>query len=409
MSLSAATERAALLHASRQTQRQRSELRQWMLDAATADGKGGASSTGVRWWLKFILYGRSSSPTTRLTAASPLEDKLEAESLVMDFAIWLAVCNPSGMQISAKTIGKYISAVRGWHLRTQGTHLCGDIPYNRIRDLVKGLKRRVKQPLKERRWGVRTQDLAKSMAMGLDLSTQIGSMWVAALSVGFCGLMRGAELALQDGHVFDPTVSLTRADVKFKIESDGTESVTLRMRPAKGEAGQTKTVPLVLGGGGRYLDPVAAIQRMIELDPIDTKNAATTPLFRRFGAAITVRQLRACVKSLMGLLGLDHRRFGAHSLRIGGATAALAGNVSPSAIRAAGRWSSDVYIIYTRATRQAAVSVSMVIGSTLFEDTERGVHFCDEELMLVPEEMPSVCVEDFVEQDLIDDALEDEA
>ena len=214
---------------------------------------------------------------------------------------------------------------------------------------------------------------------------------------------------MQDGHSFSPEIHLTRADVKFQTESDGSESVTLRMRPAKGEAGQTKTVPLVLGGGGRYIDPVAALHSMTELDPIDEKDAATTPLFRRFGASITVRQLRGCVKSLMGMLGLDHRRFGAHSLRIGGATAALAGNLNPAAIRAAGRWSSDVYIIYTRATRQAAVSCSTVIGSTLFEDTERGVVFCDEELMLMPQEMPCGRVEDFVEQDMIDDALEDEA
>ena len=38
---------------------------------------------------------------------------------------------------------------------------------------------------------------------------------------------------------------------------------------------------------------------------------------------------------------------------------------------------------------------------------ERGVQFCDEELLLTSYEMPGARVESFVEQDLIDDALGD--
>jgi len=50
-----------------------------------------------------------------------------------------------------------------------------------------------------------------------------------------------------------------------------------------------------------------------------------------------VEQVRGTVKYLMLSLGLDPRKFGAHSLRIGGATAALSAGLSPAAIRAAGR------------------------------------------------------------------------
>ena len=38
------------------------------------------------------------------------------------------------------------------------------------------------------------------------------------------------------------------------------------------------------------------------------------------------------VKAMMASIGLDPARFGAHSLRIGGATAALAAGLSPAAI-----------------------------------------------------------------------------
>jgi ABC-type Co2+ transport system permease subunit len=114
------------------------------------------------------------------------------------------------------------------------------------------------------------------------------------------------------------------------------------------------------------------------------------------------------VQGMMSRLGLDAARFGAHSLRIGGATAALAAGLSPAAIRAAGRWSSDVYAIYCRLSRQSAAGVATLVGSTPFEDVERGVQFVDEELMLTSMEMPSAPVESFVERDLIDDAFEEE-
>ena len=51
-----------------------------------------------------------------------------------------------------------------------------------------------------------------------------------------------------------------------------------------------------------------------------------------------------------------------------------------------------------------------MIGSTPFDDLERGVRFADEELMLTIGEMPVASMDDFAERDLIEDAWgEDEA
>jgi hypothetical protein len=80
--------------------------------------------------------------------------------------------------------------------------------------------------------------------------------------------------------------------------------------------------------------------------------------------------------------------------------------MSPSTIRAAGRWASDIYEIYTRVSRDAALRVATVVGSTPFVDTERSARFTDEELTTTPSEVPFV-LERVVEQPLIDDALED--
>jgi hypothetical protein len=401
-------EAAALRTLRRASSRDWSDIRQRFLHAATADGTGGSNVTGVRWWLKFCLFGRSTLPFTRLTADSPLAEKLAAEELFMDFAVWLAVCKPSGRAISVRTIRKYLSQVRAWHLRHFRTHLCGDLDYKQMTDLLKGICRHVTQPPKLRRWGVRTQDLAEAIRRFLSSGSVEDENWRAALEVAFCGLLRAAEFGVQDGEEFDPARHLTRADVSFRRDSEGREYAVVRMRPAKGAAGQAKSVPLILGGGGSLLDPVRALRRLFAADPVATEDAAATPLFRRAGgAAIRTRETRQVVKALMAMLGLDARRFGAHSLRIGGASAALAAGLPPAAIRAAGRWASDVYEIYCRCSRQSAAQMAAVIGSTSFDDIERGVEFADEELLLTSAELPYGATQDFVEPDLIDDALED--
>ena len=94
---------ASLDAAAKQTDASRSALRKGFVDRALAGGPR-SRSTGVRWFVKYCLYGRGTLPFTSLSRDSPLAAKLEAEQLLMDFAIWLAICRPSGRPISAKSI-----------------------------------------------------------------------------------------------------------------------------------------------------------------------------------------------------------------------------------------------------------------------------------------------------------------
>ena len=55
--------------------------------------------------------------------------------------------------------------------------------------------------------------------------------------------------------------------------------------------------------------------------------------------------------------------YGGHSLRIGGASAALAANVSEAVIRAMGRWDSDVYELYLRGSLSCAAKLFAVTES----------------------------------------------
>ena len=381
--------------------RQLVPLRKRVLDACRARRDGGRLDTGVRWFIKYCIFARGESPVSKLHAGSALGDKIEREQLLMDFCLWLAVSKPSGRQISVKTIRGYLSSVRAWHLREFRTHICGDLDYKQLSDFLKGITRVVQQPARRRRFGVRTQDLAKALEKCLAANTAANANWRAALVTAFCGLMRGAEIALQGDESFNTLYHLTRADVSFEVGEDGVEYVVLMMRTAKKGPEEGKTTPLILGGGGKFFDPVRELRRLFTDDPVPREQWASTPLFRVGLAPMRVAWVRDVVKALMGAVGCEPARFGAHSLRIGGATAAYAAGVPPATIRLMGRWSSEIYMIYTRMSKEVAVGLAAAVGSTPFEDLEREF---DGELGVKLSELPSYLV---AEDDMIADAIDD--
>jgi len=173
------------------------------------------------------------------------------------------------------------------------------------------------------------------------------------------------------------------------------------MRPLKKGAGTRKTTPLIFRGGGTLIDPVEELWRMVSRDVLPPgTDLNQVPLFRNVssGSAFRTSDVRSVVQWLMRSIGQDPAVFGAHSLRIGGATAALAGGVQPATIRLMGRWSSDVYEVYVRVSRQAAAAMTTLVGSTAFHDIERGA-FHDEELEVLSGELDFELEEWGIEED----------
>ena len=390
-------------------------LRAKYVDAAMADKAGGSLTPAVRHWLRFCVYGRHVSPMRETNLSDPLAVKVADEAFLMDFALWLVLSKPTGRSISVNTAAKYISTVKAWHLRRFHRRIGGDLELAGLKDMLKGMRRELGVPPKKVRYGVRTQDLAKAMdtayapltpGVGEDVERLNRLNKKAALATAFCGLLRAAEMALQPGETWHPELNLSRADVKFYYDEHGALYVVVMMRPCKnGKYLRGKTVPIVLAGGGTLVDPVSALWELYAGDPVPESVEHVTPLFRirsrGTNGSLTVDQVRIEVKTLMSSLGLDPARFGAHSLRIGGATAAAAAGVPPSVIRVMGRWNSDIFEIYTRLTQQAAARMTGVIGSTPFDDLERGA-FHTEELEMLPSEMdvtPEFDGDDDIEMD----------
>ena len=142
---------------------------------------------------------------------------------------------------------------------------------------------------------------------------------------------------------------------------------------------------VMLAGGGSVLDPVGDMLEWLRARRA-LGLADDGPLFCwPDGRGFTVREIRAAVKAVMQAAGRDPDRYGAHSLRIGAATAALASGVPPQLIRLMGRWSSDVYEIYCRMSLQSALRVGVTITSAA--GVQPTTRFEQEHLELLPSEL----------------------
>jgi hypothetical protein len=370
-----------------------SELKRLFLDASIADGKGGQHSTGVRGWAIYCVYGRGVSPLPDAVRmrCDPIY-AAEWEDILEDYAVWYVTFKPYGNVVSHATMSKYISQVRAWYRRRRSTVLGLGAEGSRISDVLKGYARTVDQPPPLERDGCMPDELA----MGLDAvypqgASDSSQAMRAAITYGFASFSRGCEFALDSGRgeCHDPTQHVTPLDVVPVRQAGGELHLRVRMRKRKDlRVLRGKHSEVLLAGGGEVIDPVLEMvewlrrRRALGL-PEDG------PLFCwPSGAGFTVREVRDAVKAVMQAAGRDPSKYGAHSLRIGAATAALAAGVSPQLIRLMGRWSSDVYEIYCRASLQSALMVGSVITSVRGVQPLRAFH--EEHLELLPEEVEAV-------------------
>ena len=326
---------------------------------ASAKGDMGANSTGVRRWKAFcasegIAYARA------LEAHAPLRLKLTEEWLCMRFIASLVETG----SVSPSSAAAYFGQVQGWHAKEYGVKLASGMKLNRLPQMLKGLRRTMGEEGRRVRRGVSPQDLKAAMDKCLDPSNVVHANIRAAVSLAFQGLLRGAEFAV-DGK-FSTRTDMTRAD----IASISAERLVVMMRPCKNMQHLSgKTVPLIIGAGGTYVDAVAEMANLARVDPVSDAEAPLTPMFRQEGgAALTTRRVREWTAALVASIGLDPSQFGAHSYRIGGATALFAAGAEPTIIRTMGRWSSDCYRLYVRACFKQTLNWSRICGSQEVHD-----------------------------------------
>lgn len=289
------------------------------------------------------------------------------------FVEWLLkhVSHKTKKKLSISTVESYVSLLKGFLLFTYDFELPPDSP--RLSRVIKLIKN--EDPLagmRSKRRGFRRRHLrALWKLQGAQCAdTQGARTMLAALATAWHVLARGGELC------FGPT----RSDLQWRVSKSGARYVILWLRPLKKRgAGLAPKVPQYIqeaDGGGA--DAYMLLRRMVEADPVDKIEEATTPLFRvpvagRQGMrSITVAQLRKYVRDCAGVLGHTLRRqWGAHSARIGGATdLASTGKASQLLLQAKGRWASDIGRIYARMTRRSQLAASRLMHDARGRDLE---------------------------------------
>tara|TARA_B110001450_G_scaffold108375_1_gene102539 strand:- start:199 stop:1950 length:1752 start_codon:yes stop_codon:yes gene_type:complete len=327
------------------------------LDQASRDGKRGRTHTGVKAWFSFCEETMGTQADRPLDPNAPLWAKLEEEWLCMRFVC--ALVEDRG--ITPESARVYFSSVQGWHAREHGVKLAGGLKLERLPQMLKGLKRIVGEAPRAVRRGIAPQMLRKAMDLCLDPKVPLHANIRAALATALQGLLRSAEYTTADKRYM-----LTRADLVQITE----QQAIVMMHPCKNmhHLGG-KTCPLVIGAGGEYVDAVAEIRNMLEVDP-SGRSDEHTPLFRdpATNAPLSYDQIEKVTKELMAAVGEDPSQFSTHSYRIGGATALFAAGANETVIRTMGRWSSDMHRLYVRACFEQCVDWTKKAGSTKVSD-----------------------------------------
>jgi hypothetical protein len=246
------------------------------------------------------------------------------------------------------TIKGYLAAIKFAHKAIQQSTA------SFIDPLVEGLLHTVKKRYKSRILKPRlpiTVMVLNDFLKFLDLDLYTHQLLFAVLTVGVYGLFRGGELTTKNKN----SMILQRADVSW---ADDHCTITLR---------ESKTDVLRLGvdvhiyKNGSPTCPYKALRRVYDAAPLKYPSA---PLFQNAdGSPLQYAALLRGIKALCIKLGFDAKRFGTHSLRIGGATTLAALRYPERMIKTLGRWKSISYELYARMLPADYQRVSTAFGA----------------------------------------------
>ena len=297
------------------------------------------------------------------SAAAGVQAQRSVEDLLILFVVWLVEVRG----VTVATARSYVCTVRAWHGRRFGEMLPGYSPV-RLRAVLRGMRRLHEGGPQKPRRGIRTQVLAAGLGalVGKAPQGREEQCAVAALTLGFCGLLRVSEYTTDTAAAYDSAKLPVVDDVRFGRDRDGEyASVMVRARK-KGKKAKGKGDEVVVRDGS-LLKPVTALRRMLQGRG---RVRGDEPLFMWGRQPLVGRRVTGLVKQVAEAAGCSSVGLSSHSLRIGGATAALAAGVPAAAIQAMGRWDSEIYRIYCRRSRQVALHLGSAIASTPFDDMD---------------------------------------
>jgi hypothetical protein len=183
---------------------------------------------------------------------------------------------------------------------------------------------------------------------------------VLACVFGVFGMLRRSNLVPGSTQVIATRKHLLRSDVVFVPELYALkvtirESKTIQFK-------ERQHVLYISGCKGAVLDPALLYQQYIQANPAPPDS----PMFVYMNEAgaqlpLTFVGLVTGVKQLVQMVGLDPAHYATHSLRRGGASAALQSGLAPYLTMFQGDWRSDCYLRYYTVSRQDKLNITAVM------------------------------------------------
>lgn len=174
---------------------------------------------------------------------------------------------------------------------------------------------------------------------------------LALVTIMFAGCLRGAEaVALDKSHI---------SIVDWQTDSGTEEALIVRI--IKSKTDQEERGDSVVIGRAPYaaICPVRRMKTWLQMHPFGRSDALFPNL--QNGARISNDTPRSIIKRLLSATGFDESKFGGHSARKGGATAAVAAQVALHLLKRHGRWKSDAVFAYVHDSAAAQISVSKAL------------------------------------------------
>lgn len=210
------------------------------------------------------------------------------------------------------------------------------------------------------------QKLPITMEMLLLWVLDLSSSWasrvqclVLACVFGVFGMLRCSNLVPGSSNVFGRKF-LRRMDVVYMPELYALrltlrETKTLQLR-------ERQHVIYIAGCRGAVLDPVQLYLQYISSHPADAED----PMFMYWDdesvlAPLTFDGLATGIKDLVQAIGLNPADYATHSLRRGGASAALKSGLAPFFTMFQGDWHSDCYLRYYSISKRDMLRITAVM------------------------------------------------
>ncbi len=167
-------------------------------------------------------------------------------------------------------------------------------------------------------------------------------LWVAAC-LGFFGFLRSGEMTVPSDAAFDPDTHLTPKDVSVDCPRKPT-TMKVTIKASKTDPFR-RGVDIFMGKTDTDLCPVTAMLRYLL-----ERGWGEGPLFIfKDGRFLTRQCLVGAIREVLQAAGMNPRKFGGHSFRIGATTAAVVG--MEDAVKTLGWWRSLAYLEYIKIPR----------------------------------------------------------